>query len=164
MPSTRSPRPAPLAGGLPRFPRAGRPHGARPATLRAIRVLLQALLLLALLYTATLCRALLIPLVLAAFIGLALNPIVAFAARHGLPRWLGASVLMLALVGGLGAGLGPARAAGRGLDPPGAAHHPRLRAQAGAPHAPAGCRQPRHPDPGERPPCACAGRSRWTWR
>lgn len=74
--------------------------------LRAIRVLLQALLLLALLYTATLCKALLIPLVLAAFIGLALNPIVAFGARHGLPRWLGASVLMLALVGGLGAGIG----------------------------------------------------------
>ncbi|WP_426661894.1 AI-2E family transporter [Rhodanobacter aciditrophus] len=74
--------------------------------LRGIRVLLNALLLLALLYTVTLCKALLIPLVLAAFIGLALNPIVAGAARHGLPRWLGASVLMLALVGGIGTGIG----------------------------------------------------------
>lgn len=73
--------------------------------LRAIRVLLNALLLLALLYTVTLCKALLIPLVLAAFIGLALNPIVAGVARHGLPRWLGASVLMLVLIGGIGAGI-----------------------------------------------------------
>ncbi|MBD8881720.1 MULTISPECIES: AI-2E family transporter [Rhodanobacter] len=74
--------------------------------LRAIRVLLNGLLLLALLYTVTLCKALLIPLVLAAFIGLALNPIVAGVARHGLPRWLGASVLMLALIGGIGTGIG----------------------------------------------------------
>ncbi|MEW9625159.1 AI-2E family transporter [Rhodanobacter sp. S2-g] len=74
--------------------------------LRAIRVLLNALLLLALLYTVTLCKALLIPLVLAAFIGLALNPIVAGGARWGVPRWLGASVLMLALVGGIGTGIG----------------------------------------------------------
>jgi len=74
--------------------------------LRGIRVLLNALLLLALLYTVTLCKELLIPLVLAAFIGLALNPVVASAARHGLPRWLAASVLMLALIGGIGTGIG----------------------------------------------------------
>lgn len=74
--------------------------------LRGIRVLLNALLLLALLYTVTLCKALLIPLVLAAFIGLALNPVVAGAARWGVPRWLGASVLMLALIGGIGTGIG----------------------------------------------------------
>jgi len=74
--------------------------------LRAIRVLLNALLILALLYTVTLCKALLIPLVLAAFIGLALNPVVAGAARWGVPRWLGASVLMLALIGGIGTGIG----------------------------------------------------------
>lgn len=94
-------------GGSPPRPPAGQPRvrGAR-RHLRAIRVLLQVLLLLALLYTATLCKTLLIPLVLAAFIGLALNPIVAFGARHGLPRWLVASVLMLALVGGIGAGIG----------------------------------------------------------
>ncbi|HKR76132.1 MAG TPA: AI-2E family transporter [Rhodanobacter sp.] len=74
--------------------------------LSGIRVLLNALLLLALLYTVTLCKALLIPLVLAAFIGLALNPIVAGAARWRVPRWLGASVLMLALIGGIGTGIG----------------------------------------------------------
>jgi len=74
--------------------------------LRGIRVLLNALLILALLYTVTLCKALLIPLVLAAFIGLALNPVVAGAARWGVPRWLGASVLMLALIGGIGTGIG----------------------------------------------------------
>nr|WP_245889759.1 AI-2E family transporter [Fulvimonas soli] len=74
--------------------------------LRAIRLLLNALLVLALLYTVTLTRALLIPLVLAAFIGLALNPMVAGAARRGVPRWLSACVLMVALVGGTGAGIG----------------------------------------------------------
>lgn len=79
-------------------------HGWR-RHLRGVHMVLNALLLLALLYTATITRALLIPLVLAAFIGLALNPIVAFGARHGLPRWLCASVLMLALIGGIGAGI-----------------------------------------------------------
>jgi len=92
----------PHASLLPR----GRDAFGMRRHLRAIRVLLNALLLLALLYTVTLCKALLIPLVLAAFIGLALNPIVAGLARHGLPRWLGASVLMLALVGGIGTGIG----------------------------------------------------------
>ena len=74
--------------------------------LRGIRVVLNAMLLLALLYTATITRALLIPLVLAAFIGLALNPVVAFAARHRVPRWLGASALMLTLCAGIGLGIG----------------------------------------------------------
>lgn len=74
--------------------------------LHAVRVVLSALLLLALLYTVTLARALLIPLVLAAFIGLALNPIVAFGARLRLPRWLTASVLMLGLIAGIGSGVG----------------------------------------------------------
>lgn len=74
--------------------------------LRAIRMVLNALLLLALLYTITLTKALLIPLVLAAFIGLALNPIVAFGARLRLPRWLTASALMLGLIVGIGSGVG----------------------------------------------------------
>jgi predicted PurR-regulated permease PerM len=74
--------------------------------LRAMRRLLATLFVLALLYTVTLARALLIPLVLAAFIGLALNPLVAFARRHGMPRWLSACVLMLALIGGIGSGIG----------------------------------------------------------
>jgi predicted PurR-regulated permease PerM len=74
--------------------------------LRAIRMMLNAMLILALLYTATIVRELLIPLVLAAFIGLALNPIVAAGARHRIPRWLGSCVLMVSLIAGLGAGVG----------------------------------------------------------
>jgi len=107
--ATLPPLPAdPLpAGHLPR-PLARRLHSARGTRrhLRAIRMLLNAMLLLALLYTVTLTRALLIPLVLAAFIGLALNPIVAAGARVHLPRWLTALVLMIGLVAGIGAGVG----------------------------------------------------------
>ncbi|MGC1550934.1 MAG: AI-2E family transporter [Rhodanobacter sp.] len=86
-------------------------HGLRKADgvrkhLRSIRVVLNAMLLLALLYTATITRELLIPLVLAAFLGLALNPVVAFGARHKVPRWLGASALMITLCTGIGVGIG----------------------------------------------------------
>ena len=74
--------------------------------LRAVRMVMNGLLLLALLYTITLTKALLIPLVLAAFIGLALNPIVAFGTGIRLPRWLTASVLMIGLIIGIGSGVG----------------------------------------------------------
>ncbi len=96
-----------LLGNLPR-PLARRLHSARGTRrhLRAIRILLNAMLLLALLYTVTLTRALLIPLVLAAFIGLALNPVVATGARLHLPRWLTAMVLVIGLVAGIGTGVG----------------------------------------------------------
>ncbi len=96
-----------LIENLPR-PLARRLHSARGTRrhLRAIRILLNAMLLLALLYTVTLTRALLIPLVLAAFIGLALNPLVATGARWHLPRWLTALVLVIGLVTGIGAGVG----------------------------------------------------------
>jgi predicted PurR-regulated permease PerM len=96
-----------LVGNLPR-PLARRLHSARGTRrhLRAIRILLNAMLLLALLYTVTLTRALLIPLVLAAFIGLALNPVVATGARLHLPRWLTALVLVTGLVAGIGSGVG----------------------------------------------------------
>ena len=100
------PMPPPRASILSRGRFARRSARGMRRHLRAIRVLLNALLILALLYTVTLCKALLIPLVLAAFIGLALNPVVAGAARWGVPRWLGASVLMLALIGGIGTGIG----------------------------------------------------------
>ncbi|UPG94653.1 AI-2E family transporter [Luteibacter aegosomatissinici] len=62
--------------------------------LRAIRIGLTGLILLALLYTVAISKSLLVPLVLAAFIGLALNPIVAAAARWRIPRWLAAMVVM----------------------------------------------------------------------
>lgn len=93
---------ATLPGALPRQ-LARRLHTARGTRrhLRAIRMLLNGMLLLALLYTITLTKALLIPLVLAAFIGLALNPIVAAGTRFHLPRWLTASVLMIGLVVGI---------------------------------------------------------------
>ncbi|MFA6232125.1 MAG: AI-2E family transporter [Rhodanobacter sp.] len=89
-------------------PLSRRLHAARGTRrhLRAIRMLLNAMLLLALLYTVTLTKDLLIPLVLAAFIGLALNPIVAAGKRFHLPRWLTASVLMIGLVVGIGTGVG----------------------------------------------------------
>ena len=82
-------------------------HRHRPAVrftqrhLLGIRAVLNLLLLLALLYTVTLARDLLIPLVLAGFIGLAFNPIVAFAARRRVPRWLSASFLVIALIAGI---------------------------------------------------------------
>ena len=99
--------PIPAAENLPRQ-LARRLHTARATRrhLRAIRMVLNALLLLALMYTITLTKALLIPLVLAAFIGLALNPIVAAGTRFHLPRWLTASVLMIGLVVGIGTGVG----------------------------------------------------------
>ena len=73
--------------------------------LRAIRMTLNAMLTLALLYTVTIIKALIIPLVLAGFIGLALNPIVARGTRHHIPRWLGASVLMATLIAGIATGI-----------------------------------------------------------
>ncbi|MBM7129826.1 AI-2E family transporter [Dyella mobilis] len=66
---------------------------------------LNAMLILALVYTITLVKALIIPLVLAAFIGLALNPIVARGTRHHIPRWLGASALMIFLIAGIVTGI-----------------------------------------------------------
>ena len=82
-------------------------HPARSVRrhLRGIRVVLNIFLLLALLYTVTLIKVLLIPLVLAAFIGLALNPLVAGSARYGVPRWLSASVLMIALLATISVGV-----------------------------------------------------------
>ena len=96
-----------LVENLPRM-LARRLHSARGTRrhLRAIRILLDAMLLLALLYTVNLTHALLIPLVLAAFIGLALNPIVAAGSRFHLPRWLTACVLMIGLVIGISSGVG----------------------------------------------------------
>ncbi len=73
--------------------------------IRGIRVLITSIFVLALLYTIALVKVLLIPLVLAAFIGLALNPIVAAGARHRIPRSLVACVLMLSLMAGIGFGV-----------------------------------------------------------
>ncbi|QWT19440.1 AI-2E family transporter [Bacillus sp. NP157] len=69
--------------------------------LRAVRIGLTILIMLALLYTIAITKSLLVPLVLAGFIGLALNPIVAAAARWRIPRWLAAVTVMLLLGVGL---------------------------------------------------------------
>ena len=98
-------RPA-LAGRAQRAKLAAHSVHRLRGHLRAIRMTLNALLALALLYTVTLVKALIIPLVLAAFIGLALNPIVARGTRHRIPRWLGASVLMTTLIAGIVSGIG----------------------------------------------------------
>ncbi|WP_243040655.1 AI-2E family transporter [Dyella sedimenti] len=95
-------QPLPEARGVVR---AQRTQSAR-RHLRGIRIVLNVFLALALLYTVTITRQLLIPLVLASFIGLALNPIVARCAHLGIPRWLGASVLMIGLAAAIGTGVG----------------------------------------------------------
>jgi predicted PurR-regulated permease PerM len=69
--------------------------------LRAIRISLTGMILLAVLYTVVLSKSLLVPLVLAGFIGLALNPIVVAAARVRFPRWLAAVIVMVMLGVGL---------------------------------------------------------------
>ncbi|MET0255058.1 MAG: AI-2E family transporter [Luteibacter sp.] len=69
--------------------------------LRAIRISLTGVILLAVLYTVVLAKSLLVPLVLAGFIGLALNPIVVAAARVRFPRWLAAVTVMVLLGVGL---------------------------------------------------------------
>lgn len=70
-----------------------------------VRVVLSAMLVLALLYTLVLTQSLCILLMLAVFISLALNPIVATAARRHVPRSVTAVVLMVALGGGVGTGI-----------------------------------------------------------
>lgn len=72
----------------------------RDRRLRALRLPLTVLMLLAIATSLILARSLLIPLLLAAFIALGLNPIVAGLARLHVPRMLGSVLLMLAL--GLG--------------------------------------------------------------
>ncbi len=99
----RSLSPAEAAAMPRRPPLHGRPHSRRLARhLHGIRIVLNIMLALALLYTVTLAKVLLIPLVLAAFLGLALNPIVAGAARRRVPRWFSASVLMVGLLTAVG--------------------------------------------------------------
>lgn len=64
---------------------------------RSLRLPLRILMLLAVATALVLAKTLLIPLVLAAFIALALNPIVAGLHRLRIPRGIGAAVVILAL-------------------------------------------------------------------
>ncbi|HVI54061.1 MAG TPA: AI-2E family transporter [Luteibacter sp.] len=110
-----SPVPAPLPSTAPpgvavsslAVARSRRKPGSSRSTrrisrhLRAIRISLTGMILLATVYTVAIGKSLLVPLVLAAFIGLALNPIVVAAARIRLPRWFAAVTVMLLLGVGL---------------------------------------------------------------
>jgi predicted PurR-regulated permease PerM len=75
----------------------------RDRRLRALRLPLTVLMLLAIAAALIFASALLIPLLLAAFIALALNPIVAGLARVHVPRMLGSVLLLVVLGAGIGA-------------------------------------------------------------
>ncbi|TAN02950.1 MAG: AI-2E family transporter [Rhodanobacteraceae bacterium] len=91
----KSPRPT---GGKKRPTSSQRRRDRR---LRALRVPLLVLMLLAIATALILASPLLIPLLLAAFIALALNPIVAGLARLHVPRMLGSVLLILAVGAGV---------------------------------------------------------------
>ncbi|HEX7324389.1 MAG TPA: AI-2E family transporter [Rhodanobacteraceae bacterium] len=93
-----APKPLPPVPQKPRMS-AGRIRARR---IRSLRAPLRLLALLAVAAAVVLAKDLLIPLVLAAFIALALNPIVAGLARIRIPRAIGALLVMLALIGVLG--------------------------------------------------------------
>ncbi|WP_369925749.1 AI-2E family transporter [Xanthomonas sp. NCPPB 2632] len=104
LPTPLSSTMAPGAGmaTLPTRPRR-KPGSSRSTRrisrhLKAIRISLTGMILLALVYTVVLGKSLLVPLVLAGFLGLALNPIVVAAARVRIPRWL-ASVTVMVMLG-----------------------------------------------------------------
>lgn len=103
LPSTAAPGVAvsTLATRPRRKPGSSRSTRRISRHLRSIRISLTGIILLALLYTVAIGKSILVPLVLAGFIGLALNPIVATAARMRIPRWLAAVTVMLLLCTGL---------------------------------------------------------------
>jgi len=108
MPRSRLPGNFNAAGDRPPVP-PGRLQTIRPRRhvtpagrrrvrrLRSLRLPLLILMLLAIAVTLVLARSLLIPLVLAAFIALGLNPIVAGLHRVYVPRPLGSLLVMIAL-------------------------------------------------------------------
>jgi len=95
--ATKSPHPA--GGKKPQTSSQRR----RDRRLRALRLPLTVLMLLAIASALVFASPLLIPLLLAAFIALGLNPIVAGLARLHVPRMLGSVLLLLVLGVGIGA-------------------------------------------------------------
>jgi predicted PurR-regulated permease PerM len=89
LPSLRKPR---RPGALAR---------RRARRLRALRLPLLILTFLAIAATLVVARTLFVPLVLAAFVGMGLNPIVAGLRRIYVPRVLGALLIMVGLIVGL---------------------------------------------------------------
>lgn len=71
----------------------------------AIRWSLSALLVIAAVYTLAITKTLMVPLVLAMFLGFGLNPLVASAARIGVPRSVAAFVIMLVVAGSISGGI-----------------------------------------------------------
>ena len=96
--SNKSPRPS---GGKKKHPTSS--ERRRDRRLRALRLPLTVLMLLAVAAALIFASPLLIPLLLAAFIALGLNPIVAGLARIHMPRMLGSVLLMIVLGVGVGA-------------------------------------------------------------
>jgi len=96
-PGAKSPRPA----GGKKHPTSSERRRVR--RLRALRLPLVVLMLLAIAAALIFASPLLIPLLLAAFIALGLNPIVAGLARVHVPRMLGSVLLLLVLGVGIGA-------------------------------------------------------------
>ncbi|HEY4292777.1 AI-2E family transporter [Luteibacter sp.] len=103
LPSTAAPGVAvsTIAARSRRTPGSSRSTRRISRHLRSIRISLTGIIMLALLYTVAIGKSILVPLVLAGFIGLALNPIVAAAARVRIPRWLAAVTVMILLGTGL---------------------------------------------------------------
>lgn len=92
---------APLAGRTPAAAPSG--HAARLAALRSNARLLWVLVLAALLYTCYFASSLILPVVLAAFFAMLLSPLITRAPLRWLPRGIAALMLVLGLLGTLGA-------------------------------------------------------------
>lgn len=87
----------------PAIPAAGGgADGQTPVgSVRAVPLMMLVLVVLALLYTLAMARTLVVPLVLASFLGVGLNPLVLGVSRLHIPRALSALIVMLALGAGL---------------------------------------------------------------
>lgn len=81
--------------------RPGALERRRARRMRALRLPLLVLMFLAVATTLVVARSLLIPLLLAAFVGMGLNPIIAGLQRVYVPRALGALLVMAVLVAGV---------------------------------------------------------------
>ncbi len=93
-----APPPKIILGAVRRKRRPGALARRRARRLRALRVPLLVLMFLAIAALLVLARTLIIPLVLAAFVGMGLNPVVRLLNRIYIPRALGALLVLAALI------------------------------------------------------------------
>jgi predicted PurR-regulated permease PerM len=89
----KSEKPAPTLASI--VDEAGQPGDSRNVPLTVLAVL-------AVIFGLQYAQSVLIPIVLAVLIGYVLGPLVDSLARRGVPRWLGAAVVLVLLCGGLG--------------------------------------------------------------